>query len=99
MIEPKKSILEPDFKPIPYETDFEVRAAWTMIPPADFSHSEHIRWLECSNCHPDIFAVEKEGTRHFLMEHILDGKFCGVCHLKVAFPVDNCKGCHPKMKY
>ena len=99
LIEPKKSILEPDFEPIPYDQDFEVRAAWAMISPAQFSHDEHIRWLECSNCHPDIFAIEKKGTRHFLMEHIMDDKFCGACHTKVAFPIDDCKACHPRMNY
>ena len=99
LIEPKNSILESEFNPIPYDQELEVRAAWAMISPAQFSHGEHIRLLECSNCHPDIFAIEEEGTRHFLMEHILDGKFCGACHTKVAFPIDDCKACHPKMRY
>ena len=99
LIEPKKSILEPDFDPIPYDQEFEVPAAWTMISPGYFSHGEHIRWLECSDCHPDIFAIDKKGTRHFRMAHILDGKFCGACHMKVAFPIDDCKGCHPRMNY
>jgi c(7)-type cytochrome triheme protein len=99
LIEPKKSILESDFKPILYDQEFEVPAAWAMISPANFSHGEHIRWVECSSCHPDIFAVEKRRTRHFLMKHILDGKFCGACHTKVAFPIDDCKACHPRMNY
>ena len=99
LIEPKKSILESDFKPIAYNQEFEVPAAWSMISPAQFSHDEHMQWLECSNCHPDIFAIEKKGTQHFLMKHILDEKFCGACHSKVAFPIDDCKACHPSMKY
>jgi hypothetical protein len=33
------------------------------------------------------------------MKHILDDKFCGACHMKVAFPIDDCKACHPSMKY
>ena len=99
LIEPQKSILEPDFKLIAYNQEFEVSAAWSMISPAQFSHDEHMQWLECSNCHPDIFAIEKKGTQHFLMKHILDDKFCGACHTKVAFPIDDCKACHPSMKY
>ena len=99
LIKPEKSILEPDFKPIPYDQDFDVPAAWAMISPASFSHEEHIQWLECSNCHPDIFAIEKRAPRHFLMEHIMDDKFCGACHSKVAFPIDDCKACHPRMNY
>jgi c(7)-type cytochrome triheme protein len=99
LIEPKMSILEPDFEPMEYDEDFEVPAAWALIPPADFSHAAHLRWLECSSCHPDVFKVEKEGTEHMLMKHILEGKFCGACHMNVAFPLDDCKGCHPAMKY
>jgi c(7)-type cytochrome triheme protein len=99
LIKPEQSILEPDFKPILYDQDFDVPAAWAMVSPAYFSHGEHIQRLECSNCHPDIFAIEKRRTRHFLMEHVLDDKFCGTCHSKVAFPIDDCKGCHPKMRY
>ena len=31
------------------------------------------------------------------MKYILEGKFCGVCHLNVAFPLDDCQRCHPDM--
>ena len=99
LIEPTTSIFDTDSAPIAYEQEFEVSAAWAMISPAQFSHGEHVRWLECSNCHPDIFAVEKEATQHFLMEHILEDRFCGACHTRVAFPIDDCKACHPKMNY
>lgn len=98
-IEPENSILDPAFEPIPFNERFEVPAAWTLIPPADFSHGTHLRWLECSNCHPDIFKIQKKMTEHFLMENILQGKFCGACHMKVAFPLNDCKRCHPGMKY
>jgi c(7)-type cytochrome triheme protein len=98
LIEPRNSILDPKFEPIPFNESFEVPAAWTLIPPADFSHNVHLKWLECSNCHPDVFKIQKKATEHFLMEHILDGKFCGACHMTVAFPLDNCKRCHPGMK-
>ena len=98
LIEPIKSLYEPDFEPIPFKEQFEVPAAWTLIPPADFSHNVHLRWLECSNCHPDVFNIQKQGTEHFLMKNILEGKFCGACHMTVAFPLDDCKRCHPHMK-
>lgn len=98
LIAPVNSILESDFEPIPFNEKFEVPAAWTLIPPAHFSHQMHLRWLECSNCHPDVFKIRKKGTEHFLMKHILEGRFCGVCHLTVAFPLDDCRRCHPDMK-
>lgn len=98
LIEPVASILEEDFEPIGYDESFEIPAAWTLIPPADFSHRVHLRWLECSNCHPDVFDIEIKGTQHFLMKNILTGKFCGACHMNVAFPLDDCRRCHPGMR-
>ena len=98
LIRPTNSILEPGFEPIPFNEKFKVPAAWTLIPPADFSHNVHLQWLECSNCHPDIFKIKKRATQHFLMKNILDGKFCGACHMTVAFPLNDCKRCHPDMK-
>lgn len=32
------------------------------------------------------------------MNNILKGEFCGVCHLSVAFPVNDCARCHPGLK-
>jgi len=31
------------------------------------------------------------------MQYILETKFCGACHLTVAFPLDDCLRCHPGM--
>jgi c(7)-type cytochrome triheme protein len=70
---------------------------WNYVPPAYFPHQAHTHWLECANCHPDIFNIEKKTTESFVMKYILKKKFCGVCHLKVAFPLDDCKGCHSAM--
>jgi c(7)-type cytochrome triheme protein len=98
LIDPVGSILEPDYEPIPFTERLELPAAWALIPPADFSHQVHLRWLECSNCHPDIFKVQKKGTEHFLMKNIIEGKFCGACHMTVAFPLNDCHRCHPSMR-
>lgn len=59
-----------------------------------FPHEPHIRWLDCSNCHPDIFDVKKLGTVSFDKEKYLSGQFCGSCHMRVAFPINNCSRCH-----
>lgn len=98
MISPVLSILDPHYRPMPFVDSLELEAAWTLIPPAHFRHGEHLKWLDCANCHPDIFKIKKKATQHFLMKHILEGKFCGACHLKVAFPLNNCKRCHPDMR-
>lgn len=59
-----------------------------------FSHKVHGQWLSCGNCHPAIFA-EKTGTAKITMDDIDEGKYCGVCHDKVAMALPSgCKGCH-----
>jgi len=96
-IKPKYSIHK-DEKPLDFDKLLELRAEWSGISPAVFPHAAHVQWLDCANCHPDIFNIKKKTTKHFEMKYILDKKFCGVCHLSVALPIDNCKGCHPKMR-
>jgi len=98
LINPRQSILEDDYKPLPFKQSLDLEAEWAMIPPAVFVHDEHSRWLDCANCHPDIFNIKKKTTEHFEMIYILKGAFCGACHIKVAFPLDDCKRCHPTMR-
>jgi len=62
-----------------------------------FSHSSHVVWLDCANCHPDIFNIKKKGTESFSMDKNLYGWFCGTCHMRVAFPMTDCNRCHPNM--
>jgi c(7)-type cytochrome triheme protein len=83
---------------ITYGKSLLLQAEWTSIPPAVFPHKAHTQWLDCNNCHPDIFNIKKKTTKHFEMTRILNGEFCGVCHLNVAFPINDCRRCHPKMK-
>jgi c(7)-type cytochrome triheme protein len=91
----ERTLKAPD---ITYDKTLSLEAEWFNIPPAVFPHKVHTRWLDCNNCHPDIFNIKKKTTKHFLMTRILNGEFCGVCHLNVAFPMDDCKRCHPGMK-
>ncbi len=90
-----QSYLKTETGDVPFEKNLKLEAAWAGITPAVFSHKKHLGWLECSSCHPDIFNIKKKTTAHFSMEYILKGKFCGSCHLKVAFPMDDCNRCHP----
>lgn len=66
-----------------------------------FSHGKHTQWLTCTNCHNAIFKREA-GTAKITMDDIDNGKYCGVCHDKVAIAQPSgCKGCHkvkPKPK-
>lgn len=63
----------------------------------DFSHQDHFDELDCSNCHPDIFNIKKKSTEDFTMDSNIYGNFCGVCHMRVAFPMNDCKRCHQSM--
>jgi len=75
--------------------DFEVGAKVEGFPDIIFSHEKHSVWNGCGGCHPGIFGVKK-GTTQFTMQDIYQGKYCGVCHGKVAFPVTDCQRCHTK---
>lgn len=92
------SSLSRGFEPLTLDTTLSLEAEWNFVPPAIFPHAEHVRVLDCANCHPSIFNVKKKGTQHFSMKSNLAGEFCGVCHLRVAFPMDDCRRCHPAMK-
>ena len=81
-----------------FDKHLRLEAEWQNIPAAAFPHREHNALLDCNNCHPDIFNIKKKTTKHFSMVRILKGEFCGVCHLTVAFPMGDCKRCHPKMR-
>lgn len=96
-INPVYSIFKPEEKPLNFRKRLELQAEWLYVPPAYFSHDVHVQWLDCGNCHPDIFNIKKKTTNHFRMNYILEDKFCGVCHLRVAFPLDNCSRCHPEI--
>ena len=83
---------------VSFTKELKLEAAWTRIPPAVFRHKEHLQWVDCDTCHPDLFNIKQKATKHFSMSRILKGEFCGFCHMKVAFPMNACRRCHPGMK-
>jgi c(7)-type cytochrome triheme protein len=97
-IKPENYVLEED-RPMEFKKEVVIESSWAGISPVIFQHEVHGKWLDCSNCHPEIFNIRKYATEDLAMENILKYEFCGVCHGKVAFPInDNCKKCHPEMK-
>jgi c(7)-type cytochrome triheme protein len=74
-----------------------VREVKGSMPNVVFPHEAHTRWLDCSNCHDEIFRPEK-GANQISMAAILLGQKCGVCHGRVAFPVTDCRRCHAQPK-
>lgn len=75
-----------------------IRAEMGGISPAVFPHKTHEQWLDCSSCHPELFNLKKKTTESLRMINMIKGESCGVCHLFVAFPLDDCKKCHPDMR-
>jgi c(7)-type cytochrome triheme protein len=83
-------------KPLVVQKDFELNPKVEGMPDIIFSHQKHTDWNGCELCHPDIFFGVKKGTSHYSMVDISQGKFCGACHISVAFPLTDCQRCHSK---
>jgi c(7)-type cytochrome triheme protein len=76
------------------QADFALKPKVEGMPNIIFSHSKHTVWNGCEVCHPDIFVGIKKGASKYSMIELFEGKYCGVCHDKVAFPQTDCKRCH-----
>ena len=64
------------------------------MPDIIFSHAKHTVWNGCEVCHPEIFLGVKKGATQYSMIDLFQGKYCGVCHDRVAFPQTDCQRCH-----
>jgi c(7)-type cytochrome triheme protein len=76
------------------QKDFALGAKVDGMPNIIFSHQKHTVWNGCELCHPEIFLGVKKGMTQYSMVEIYDGKYCGVCHINVAFPLLDCQRCH-----
>lgn len=82
--------------PMAVQKDFSLHAKVAGMPDIIFSHAKHTVWSGCELCHPEIFLGVKKGLTKYSMSEIYEGKYCGACHLKVAFPLLDCQRCHSK---
>lgn len=78
------------------DIDFPVKASHVHPPDVVFPHKAHTQWLHCNNCHPYIFNLKAGGNPGLSMTKNFKGFYCGVCHGKVAFPLQDCFRCHSK---
>jgi len=83
-------------KPLTAQKDFDVAPTIEGMPDIIFSHQKHTVWSGCELCHPEIFPKVKRTQIKFTMNENFEGKYCGVCHLNVAFPMMDCQRCHSK---
>jgi len=97
LIQPKPGIAKDAKDQPPLNLDVE------MVPKAQpgmkvaFSHKYHTQWLSCANCHVAIFKMKKDADP-VTMGTLYAGKYCGVCHGKVAFAIPTgCARCHKSM--
>jgi len=90
-INPRTNIL-PETKVRVVDTDILLNLKGGT-PIVRFPHRQHTLWLDCSNCHEQLFK-SKAGATKFSMQLILQGEQCGVCHGAVAFPLTQCGRCH-----
>lgn len=76
-----------------YDLDVVLRPSKTFMPDVVFPHDAHNDWLNCGNCHDNIFKMKKKASG-ITMKRIWKGEFCGRCHDRVAFPLRHCFRCH-----
>ncbi len=81
----------------PFDMDIIIPAKGDFVNDVRFPHDIHTYWLGCENCHPALFVMGK-GKNKMSMVEIAEGKWCGVCHGKVAFPLTDCARCHTEKK-
>ncbi len=96
LIRPWADLEDPEAEPFVLDLVI-VREVKGSMPDVVYPHQQHTEWLDCTNCHDDIFVPEK-GKNQISMAGILLGQQCGVCHGRVAFPVSDCRRCHSKPK-
>jgi len=86
-------------RPIRHQGETVFAARDLQMPEIVFSHPKHAVWVGCELCHPAIFPVEP-GADKISMQAIFEGRYCGVCHGKVSFPLDfDCRLCHTRDVY
>ncbi len=74
--------------------DFTYKGLDTLFD-ARVPHSTHTEWIACQQCHPRIFPYRNTPVT---MGEVFQGKLCGECHGKVAFPpTTGCERCHTRM--
>jgi len=98
LIQPSNYLEGVSFKrqPLTAQKDFALNPKLEGMPDIIFSHKKHTVWNGCELCHPEIFVGVKKGATRYTMIDLFDGKYCGACHITVAFPMLDCQRCHSK---
>lgn len=85
----------------PLDMNIEIIAKSDFVNDVIFPHWIHTYWLKCPICHDTVggaIFIPSAGENNMYMQGIGQGKWCGRCHGKVAFPLTDCTRCHVKPK-
>jgi c(7)-type cytochrome triheme protein len=93
MIKPRSNIDPKVPEGMPFDMNIVMPSKTGMIAGAYFPHKTHTTWMSCDSCHIKIF-MPLAGSNDLTMSTIAKGQACGVCHGKVAFPLNDCTRCH-----
>ena len=97
IIKPMHSLDEDEEEFPPLEVDVIIHAKGDFVNDVTYPHKIHTYWLSCDTCHNTVGGAIFEmaaGTNPISMVEIAEGKWCGRCHGKVAFPLADCNRCH-----
>ena len=65
------------------------------VRPVVFPHWFHRIRFRCKVCHSELGFKMRAGANRVLMDDIINGKFCGMCHNgQIAWSPDRCDLCH-----
>lgn len=98
LIKPAYKLSVVPMEQVGFDNTLDLDAEWSMVSKAVFPHRKHSAWLDCNDCHPYIFKIKRKFTEGFRMTRNIAREYCGVCHTNVAFPMTDCRRCHPTMK-
>lgn len=97
LIQPKGSLDPAAIEAPALDLDVVILSKGDFVKDVLFTHRVHNYWFNCDSCHPKFFEMAK-GTTKMNMKEIGEGKWCGACHGKVAFPLTDCARCHSQEK-
>ena len=93
LIKPRGNVRPDVPEGMPFDMNILMPSKTGMIAGAYFPHKTHTTWMSCDSCHTKIF-MPLAGSNDLTMSTIVKGQACGVCHGKVAFPLNDCTRCH-----